>query len=470
MSEPFRPDVLEDDETLVADQIRALCPIVRLDRVQAGDVLLVRGGLGAKPTAALGGGDYSHAAIWLPHENEGSGLGLELIESDPSGVGPTWPNMITIREAHGLVWAAVFPDATRLSLRRHPDISTVDPTALRLAAARFRADELYRSYSPFERLVRASVLPRWLMPVGGAAMKLIDRRELHHPGAFCSELVVKFYASLGLPLFDTDLDPVTVSPSRLAQSDCRLQIPRIQAVLWPDAITNDASGFRSPFLELANRSRHRAGFLKGIVAARETHARMSEEIASVNDSLRLRVDLQDEQQRAFSRKLISGIRDSLSRLGSIAPATARKALARLYVEALQIDQLLGLIEKEASSVASNDTIAQHCLLSLKLLCAKSLNRVAHDLTRYELLRAYGVVELRKDGARRRRLLKQVKSYREARSDSFAIVESASKPDDVVVESLSTEKGRNYVARIVTEALDRAEKVMTAEVRGVEASL
>lgn len=206
--------------------LRALGPLLRLDKVQAGDVMLTLGrGLQATWVAMASGGLYSHAAIWLPSRLDGSSVGsrgwpyLHLVESDVLGVGPSLLETIWLDTGAGERWSvARLPEGLQaVVLLRHPDMAAVSNATLDAAGAKLTESEFYRSYAALDRLVDASSLSEIVRPAARRAMALIDPKATL-PGSFCSELVAKYFRLLGLALFDPDLDPHKVSPSRLAQS------------------------------------------------------------------------------------------------------------------------------------------------------------------------------------------------------------------------------------------------------------
>ena len=57
----------EFSKALDREAILGLTPLIRLDRLRPGDVLLTRGGKPSSTAIALAtDGVYSHAAMWLP--------------------------------------------------------------------------------------------------------------------------------------------------------------------------------------------------------------------------------------------------------------------------------------------------------------------------------------------------------------------------------------------------------------------
>ena len=74
-----------------------------------------------------------------------------------------------------------------------------------------------KDYSELYRLVQLSNLPPQVQPLLASFLRLFENEE-KIPGPFCSELVARFFARLGLSLFDPDRPPEQVSPNALATS------------------------------------------------------------------------------------------------------------------------------------------------------------------------------------------------------------------------------------------------------------
>ncbi|MDP1874828.1 hypothetical protein [Phenylobacterium sp.] len=225
--------------SLRGEQLRKAAPFLKLDQVRAGDVLIScsenpRG----KATAIGSDGLYSHAALFLPGRPiPDFPPHLELVEADEHGVGATWQDILSLSQGKVAPIPVVsFPGLRRLLLLRHPQLAAMSPDLILSAAERLRAQEFYRAYSLYERLARVSFLgPLW-HPILRRALRLIDRRRAYDPGAFCSELVAKFFQELDVPLFHHHLEPASVSPSRLIALDCRLVLASAQPVIWEESL------------------------------------------------------------------------------------------------------------------------------------------------------------------------------------------------------------------------------------------
>lgn len=101
--------------------------------------------------------------------------------------------------------------------------------------------EQSRSYPPLARLVAPSDLPDVVKRHLTRSLTSLTRRarDVGNPGAFCSEVVAKFFDLLGVQLFKTPVDAHQVSPNRLAGSDSNLRIVH-NAILDAGAIKPDA--------------------------------------------------------------------------------------------------------------------------------------------------------------------------------------------------------------------------------------
>jgi hypothetical protein len=213
--------------------------VLKADVVRAGDVLLTRGrGLGSAAIAALSGGPglasaaiavmmrglFSHAAIWLPRVTGTAALtgifGLELFESEDSGVGETSLTKAYFTTRHGMQeLGMLISDAAAVALFRHPMIEKLEPRLLEDAANRLREKEQYLGYSELDRLAQAANRMPLLKPYITSFLRSQDNRDVTLvPGSFCSELVAKYFDELGLALFEPRRAPETVAPNDLRDS------------------------------------------------------------------------------------------------------------------------------------------------------------------------------------------------------------------------------------------------------------
>jgi hypothetical protein len=202
-------------------------PFLRLDRLAAGDIVLMRGrGLGSSIIAVGTEGKFSHAALVL--NLRGS---LTLFDSLDTGIG----QMSLILDAFGDVNGETaplmeLPDASAFAVFYHPLIKHVLESKLLEESERLVRDYSGKQYSRHERLPGALRRFKPLAPALGPLFRAFDRR--YHPegvyGPFCSELVMIFFEKLELHVFDNLTSSDSVAPNDLTRS--RL-VPKDGAVI-----------------------------------------------------------------------------------------------------------------------------------------------------------------------------------------------------------------------------------------------
>ena len=262
-----------------AAELRAWAPFVRKDAIRAGDVVLSRGrGAGSSVIARMTGGRYSHAAIFLPFRFEdqrvplkidqpdadagpvdfdeamrkyGSillkrGVHLDLVEADDYGVGATPPRALTIKfgaRRYDVIRLAGDPPPKAAVLLRHPKIASVDERRIEEEVRTFSDAELLRSYSSMDRLANPLTLPKPIKSLLGRFLlwKYPQNKRVILPSCFCSELVVKFFGRLGIPLFTGTVASENISPNHLAPPRSFLQ-PVPEAIITAADIPADAHG------------------------------------------------------------------------------------------------------------------------------------------------------------------------------------------------------------------------------------
>jgi uncharacterized protein Yka (UPF0111/DUF47 family) len=174
--------------------------------------------------AAVTGGRFSHAAIWLPRVEIKAHLTgiwqLELFESEDSGIGQTSLPKILFTEHNGTDELGVLlPNTADAALYRHPTTEVIKPKLLEEAANRLREKEQYLGYSELDRLAQAANKTPWLKPYIVSFLRSHDNRDISLiPGSFCSELVAKYFEELELPLFHSHRSTDTVAPNDLSDS------------------------------------------------------------------------------------------------------------------------------------------------------------------------------------------------------------------------------------------------------------
>ncbi|WP_129954458.1 MULTISPECIES: hypothetical protein [unclassified Rahnella] len=204
-------------------------PLLRKSKLQPGDVLLVRGN---NPFSSLivmmSGGQYSHAAIWIPG-GDADFTDLFLAESDTAGVGFTRIMPMSLYQEGLSTSETVYciPDNPKSCvLLRHPECKNIDEAQMCQASIQLQKNDFFKTYSAVPRLLEAVTLPNpyHLLLKGLAQTVECCRVDEGTRGAFCSELVATFFSTLGLDLFSNDLHPHTVSPNDFLLPECRLKV------------------------------------------------------------------------------------------------------------------------------------------------------------------------------------------------------------------------------------------------------
>ena len=181
--------------------------------LERGDVLLTRGGSKDSALIAwLSDGPFSHAALIvnqaMTFESDGGLIGHRLISL--LGLGVVAGQLRPLGRIPGEV-----KDAT---VYRHPLMEKVPEDKFREALAAQMSESYGKDYSELYRLVPLSSLAPELQSLLISSVRLFENEE-NIPGPFCSELVGRFFARLGLSLFEPDRPPEHVSPNALATSN-----------------------------------------------------------------------------------------------------------------------------------------------------------------------------------------------------------------------------------------------------------
>lgn len=211
------------------NELRSNGPLLRKSKLQPGDVLLVRGNT---PFSSLivnmSGGEYSHAAIWIPG-GDANFTDLFLAESDTAGVGFTQIIPMGIyqvgRQTAEIVYC-IPGNPKAWVLLRHPDCKNIDAIQMRQASIQLQINDFFKTYSPLPRLLETVVLPNsYHIVLKGLAQTFeYCRVDKGTRGTFCSELVATFFSNLGVELFSSIRAPHTVSPNDFLSPDCRLNV------------------------------------------------------------------------------------------------------------------------------------------------------------------------------------------------------------------------------------------------------
>jgi hypothetical protein len=261
---------------------------LRFDLIQPGDVLLTRSasrealaiaGATVGVTAALWGGGFSHAALWIPYRNEDVArvipdhTGLLLAEADDFGVGITRLCLKSIKPANEAMNALVIPmfNTTQGKLLRHPKLKTLKLGAVLSASEWLQETEFFRAYSSLGRLADAAHFYPTFKPFLRSLLicrEAVDDALVH--GAFCSELVAKFFDRLQLPLFADNRPASSISPSDLDNS-CLVEVDG--AILSADNIDLDVDEVHS--------ASDRAEYLPRMVRWKSDHIHLEKSITSL---------------------------------------------------------------------------------------------------------------------------------------------------------------------------------------------
>ncbi len=218
----------DNDEPIARQELLKLGPLLWLDQIQAGDVMLTRGGSKeAAKIASLSAGEFSHAGMWLPgppsEMSKAAQTDLQLVESDDAGVGPSFLPYVLVFLPDGSSRKAVYlpQRVEKIELRRHPKWGEVNRDALSKAIGAIESKEFYKRYPDWGRLVGASDFHPLLKRLLSSLLDTGPKSP--HEGLFCSELVVAIYEEIGLPLFRTELAASDVSPNHFARKECLLE-------------------------------------------------------------------------------------------------------------------------------------------------------------------------------------------------------------------------------------------------------
>jgi hypothetical protein len=209
--------------------LRKQAPLLRIHRVQVGDVLLMRGTEKDSWKIALGTfGLFSHAGVFLcrlPHSDLTKPLDPVLVESEDLGVGWTEFDPLSLVKGPGdSEWVTPLRgEPSAALLLRHPHVANLPPEILVEASKKLQDEQFFVDYPPRAMLSGALHAPnsvksifRWLQ---SNTMKGVDPVTF---GSFCSQLVAQFFKLLPIKLFERDFEAYEVSPNRLGGDDSAL--------------------------------------------------------------------------------------------------------------------------------------------------------------------------------------------------------------------------------------------------------
>lgn len=180
--------------------------------------------------AHLAGGDFSHAALYLG--------GSMIWESDGGIIGTKHMPFVGYSESDGRkVSLAAIPGAPEhCMVYRHDGMAGIPQQKFMEVFATEARIYYGLNYSQLSRLLPMAKLPGPLKRCLLWVTRRIDRNAARSevPGAFCSELVARFYGRLGLELFASGKSPGDVTPVDLAHSNLK---PQTSIVLASASIT-----------------------------------------------------------------------------------------------------------------------------------------------------------------------------------------------------------------------------------------
>lgn len=195
--------------------------VLRLDLLEPGDVLLMRGeGDESAAIAKFSGGEFSHAALWIDP--------LTTLESDGGLIGPKHARCFGTAKYDGepVALGEIVGAPLACEVYRHPGTRALSVEQFAGALEAEMHASYGKDYSEYYRLIATANLPGWpalskyLVPLAAEVTRAYERRfsrdKIHGP--FCSELVARVFRHLGLPLFNQDRPAEQVSPNDLGRS------------------------------------------------------------------------------------------------------------------------------------------------------------------------------------------------------------------------------------------------------------
>jgi hypothetical protein len=428
---------IERGERLEGKILCELAPFVRLDKLRAGDVMLTRGrGIESGFIALLGGGQFSHASIWLPQPNRSSApeLGsprgqLSLLEADDYGVGFGLVNsfLLSIDEKTTYHVASLSQVCgTPIMLLRHPRLSEVNESVFDSAVKRLAEEEQYRHYASLHRLLGASVLPPILQKAVGLTITPASYLGKHpsDKGSFCSELVAKFFAQVSLPLFEIDKSPELVSPNHLA--------PGVSVLVEePDAFVLESQIINNAFAECCSvhpewMSRNK--LLPAMTNSNASHKKFVKDIQAVETKVFSSLRNSVQSSRHKFRQIHCLIRDQYYSDRPFETKRSKMFSRNLFLRScylLALDDGLRTIEAEPELV--EDLPKFHASLRLRNILSRSAMQLSHENHRHQLLYALLLHRVKPLKNQRRELRKHVNIWRDTKMEFLSLKTMIAQP-------------------------------------------
>ena len=371
------PMKMKDDRQVGETSERG--PFVRLDQIRPGDVLLTRGTASrSRMVSWKTGGQYSHAAIWLPVEE---GSSPELAESEELGVGftPLRVGVLKVR-ANRFLAAALPTNAEAYCVLRHPALESLNPASLLEASTVLQDRYFNRPFSSLRNLLGAAELLPIVEKAAEKALRLIDvwRNKTVRPGPFCSELVSAYFQALGLEVV-VGKDPDRISPNALhGESSVLVEVP---GVLVEFDVVEEMDGFEPPpftrehFLPYRVRQAENAAATLDLV--HEIHKTTDQLTRESREESRARQRSLDQLlNEQLNRALESGQRDDALRLSKLIGRS--NGLWRLGTR-------IEMLEQEAIHVAGKDAADLRPFTEMWGKYGIEQTRLAYDHLRFTAL-------------------------------------------------------------------------------------
>lgn len=380
-----------NETALSPKEIRRRCPLILLNEVEPGDVLLTRGNKAHSAGVAWATqGVFSHAAIWLPAINT-PGL-VALAESDGLGVGYTPLKLITIdrNDGTGRQLAASLPTGTtKYKLVYHPDLEKLTEEQVRDASDRLTERFLHKSYSSLARLVDAADLTDPLRSVALAALSTADRlrRPNLESGPFCSEFVASFFEELELPALSRGRRAGSVAPNDFDPERSLLR-ERPRVFIDRNEVTDAIVGWESDIQRMLG-AQTREGQLPSRVEDRERARRFAETMRGLEqETASKRKELRSSGERIFEE--ISKAAEVARSTGDQVGADKLDRLSATQLLLIHLDRRIAYEETHNEKVDDNNPLqvprSDPSLVWLKAVHDRVSSTITYRYRRYQLNR------------------------------------------------------------------------------------
>ena len=295
---------------------KAMQLFLNINAMEPGDIVLSRGrGKLSGLIAQFGGGEFSHAAIYAGacHMVEALRDGLaptampiertEIYEPTDKELMNTSLGELRMKDK----CLCSLPDTSIVTVKRHPGMKNAlrpYPGRPEDAIMSVTKDLWFREYPNATALAGAvwtSAFKTWLAKHALEVFEWFEEARVI-PGPFCSELVMYVMNHLELKLFDEELEPNQISPSRISESPFLVDVPEARASVNPDA---KVLVYDDPFENLVRQRGRRYYATIGVPWKIQTEKtnELRRELRSLNKKLR-------KQNEEFLRRLEKGLREN----------------------------------------------------------------------------------------------------------------------------------------------------------------